>query len=186
LILLLTIAAAMATRAAVGKSLGDLAKMRLRGETVLLILLVSQVSAPLVSLSGAAGRVAFWIWLATFPALIAVTFLNRDQPGMILVAAGLGLNLAVILANLGMPVADSAVAVVRPGLAHAVIPPSDFVHVRLSSATVLPWLADIVPLPGPSGLRSIVSPGDLLLFAGIYSTLVLGRSRREPTPATMQ
>ncbi|MCX8007369.1 MAG: DUF5317 domain-containing protein, partial [Coriobacteriia bacterium] len=43
----------------------------------------------------------------------------------------------------------------------------DLVHRPLTDDTVAPWLADVIPVPGPKGLRAVVSIGDLLLVAGV-------------------
>jgi len=54
---------------------------------------------------------------------------------------------------------------------------TDFVHVAASAATRLPWLADVIPVTGPSWLRSVASPGDLMLFAGIVAFLAVAGVR---------
>lgn len=175
MILLITIALGLMARVMLGRSLAELAKVSLRGESLLMILLVLQALAPALSLRGQASDIAYWVWLGTFPILIAVVVLNAGQPGMVLLGLGLTLNFAVIVANQGMPVAPAAVTSIRPDLTSAAIPMSDFVHVSLTAASRLPWLADTIPVPGPAWIRSVVSAGDLLLFAGVFSAVACAR-----------
>ena len=179
MIILVCISLGLTLRVATGRSFSELAEYKLRGESLLLLLLVAQAALPLVQLTGIAGRVAFFVWLATFPCMIGVAWLNRRQPGMPMLGLGLLLNAAVIAANGGMPVFDVAAQTVRASAQALTIPTGDFVHVVASAATRLPWLADIVPIPGPEWLRVVVSPGDLLLFAGVVALVAtIGSSAR--------
>lgn len=170
-------------RLAVGGGLRSLSDVHLRGETVLLILLVVQAALPLLKVSGTSARVAYFGWLATFPLMIAIAWMNRRQPGVAILGAGLLMNLVVVAANGGMPVFVDAVAAVRPGLEALAIPTGDFVHVAGLATTRVPWLADILPLPGPSWLRVVASPGDLLLYVGIIAFLALGTGGHSSTPS---
>lgn len=152
-----------------GIGIRSLSGVSLRGENVLLIMLVAQAMAPLLHLTGAAGRVAFYSWLATFPAMAVITWLNRRNPGMAVLGAGLVANAAVITANGGMPVLGAAMGLAKGTSAVSRMPTGDFVHVLMLPSTRLPWLADVIGLPGPTWLRAVVSPGDLLLFVGIVA-----------------
>ena len=75
----------------------------------------------------------------------------RHRPGMVLVAAGLLSNLAVILADAGMPVAT-----MDPGTVSGL-------HHGLSRADHLSALSDVIAVPI---LRLTASPGDLVLSVG--------------------
>lgn len=169
MIILTCLAIGLLLRLASGRDLSGLSATRLRGESALLGLLVVQLAVPALHLAGTSARAAFYVWLATFPAIAGVAWLNRRAPGMPILSAGLVLNFVVIAANGGMPVLVSAMEATRSSLAVPGIPAGDFVHVLLGHATRLPWLADVVALPGPSWLRAVVSSGDLLLFAGIIA-----------------
>jgi hypothetical protein len=162
----LCLALGVLLRMSVGNGFEQLARVQLSGETPLLALLCVQALLPAIRLTGTAAMVAYWLWLATFPALITVAWRNRGHCGMLVIAVGLMLNLAVVAANGGMPVFEIAArAVGRAGL--LVIPAGDFVHVVGSAASRLFWLADVLPLPGPGPLRLVASPGDLLLYSGV-------------------
>lgn len=138
---------------------------------MLMLLLAAQAVTPLLHFQGSAARLAFWVWLATFPIMVATTVLNWRQPGMWLLGFGLALNMVVIAANGGMPVSPLAVQTIQGASATIRIPATDFVHVAAGSSTIMPWLADVLPIPGPSWLRSVASAGDCMLAAGICSYL---------------
>lgn len=176
MILLATLACGLLSRVFAGRSFASLSRVHLRGETLLLVFLVLQTAVPALALQGTAARVAFWVWVATFPVVIAVAAANWRFPGMVLIASGLLMNLMVVLANGGMPVAASAVAAAHPGMLRAAIPVGDFVHVDPGAATRLVWLADVLPVPGPAALRSVVSSGDVLLFAGVFAATAVGQA----------
>jgi len=163
-------------RAASGRSLSDLSKVKLRGEPVLLGLLLIQVALPLLRLTGTTARLAFWVWIATFPLLVWSAWANRQYAGMRALAVGLTLNFVVIALNGGMPVFPEAVAAVSSAARSGAIPVGDFVHVVGSAATRLPWLADAIPLPGPSWVRQVPSSGDLLLYVGVVAFIAGARA----------
>jgi len=177
MILLLCIVLALGLRVASGGSMGSLGRVRLRGETLLLSLLAVQLAAPALALQGVGARVAFYVWLATFPVMVGVAWRNRRQPGMAMIGVGLALNAMVIAANGGMPVSPEAVASIT-GAAGIVAPAAgDFVHVVLGPATVAPHLADVIPASGLMGLASVASPGDCLLIAGVIAAIATLNSR---------
>lgn len=171
-------------RVASGRSLSDLASVGLRGESLLVGLLLLQVLPAWIPLTGTPARIAYFVWLATFPCMAAVAWLNRRQPGMAMLGVGLLLNFAVIGLNGGMPVAGPAIAAAKPSLGGIPITATDFVHVAATAATRLPWLADVIPVPGPSWLRSVASPGDCLLFAGIVAFLAAASGRESQKGGT--
>jgi len=100
--------------------------------------------------------------LLLFSQLLVLTFVvrNRRLPGIWLVAIGLLSNMAVMAANRAMPVGPDAMAAI--GMAGAEVPLGK--HTLLTGDTLLPWLADIIPVPW---LGSIVSVGDLVLAIGL-------------------
>jgi len=93
--------------------------------------------------------------------LLVAAFLaaNSRLPGMILATIGMTLNVVVIALNGAMPVSLRAARVAEVdieqlGIKHEVLDPS----------TRLPWLADVIPVPG---LAILISVGDVVLAAGI-------------------
>jgi hypothetical protein len=180
MIILVCVVIGLALRAVTGRSLRGLAEAKLRGESLLLVLLVSQAALPLVRLAGVAGRVAFFAWLATFPGMIGIAWLNWREPGMPMLGLGLLLNAAVIAANGGMPVFAIALQSSTGSGQALAIPAGDFIHLAGTVTTQLPWLADVIPVAGPSWFRLVVSPGDLLLFAGVVALIATMSARPSP------
>jgi hypothetical protein len=150
---------------AVGGRLAGLAHLRLRGDYVLVAVLLMQGVLPALSASGASREALYWVWAATFPAMAAVCLLNLRVPGMAVAAVGLALNAAVVLLNHGMPVLLAAV--VAAGGSVEMLRNPDFAHNAVSAATRLPLLADVLAIPGPAGVRGVASAGDLLLTCGV-------------------
>ena len=108
---------------------------------------------------GAAATVA--LLLVSEAAVLGFCLRNCYRAGMVLVAAGFTMNVLVILANGGMPVAPGAIAAMGGDPATATIAGK---HHLMTDATALPWLADVLPLP-PVDLS--VSVGDVVLVAGM-------------------
>lgn len=98
-----------------------------------------------------------WLLLAAMAAIGAFLVVNHTQPGFMLAAAGVVLNLAVMIPNGAMPVSASVVNT-RGGA----IATGDLRHSVADDGTVLAWLGDTIPVG-----RLVLSVGDVLLFAGM-------------------
>lgn len=88
---------------------------------------------------------------------------NWWRPGMPLIVLGLLLNAAVITANGAMPVDPEAIRALGVNGVESVELQAGK-HELMDGDTALPWLADIFPVPP---IRTIISPGDALLAAGL-------------------
>jgi hypothetical protein len=134
------------------------------------IVLVSLFTAPLSKSTG-----LYVGWLAVgFLALLWFGLVNRGRPGVSLMLVGLLANIVMVVLNAGMPV--SVPALERAGVPASRIPFQNEAWVearptknplreQLTTETVLPWLAESIPLALP--LRpAVASPGDVLLGAG--------------------
>lgn len=153
-----------------GGRLHRLARIRLHATWLVFAAVAAQISSGALARTGApVDALARPLLVASQAAVLVFIARNRHQPGMPLVLIGFALNAAVIAANGAMPVAPEAI--VALGGTTAVAPGT---HHLLTDATLLPWLADVLPVPA---LRSIVSVGDLVLAAGV-GTLVVTRMRR--------
>lgn len=109
---------------------------------------------------GTGGTVA--LLLVSEAAVLAFCMRNWYRAGMVLVAAGFTMNMLVILANGGMPVAPDAIASLGGDPATAGTLAGK--HHLMSSTTALPWLADVIPV---APLDLIISVGDVVLIAGM-------------------
>jgi hypothetical protein len=144
-----------------GGTLEALAATRFRWSGLVFEGLLIQLAFSLWSPPGLSRTDAVWVLVLSNVAIGAFILANARLPGMLLAGLGLLLNLAVITANGAMPVSTDAAS------AAGVDPPregSAFKHERMDSETAMPWLGDVVPVPG---IGEVWSVGDFLLAAGI-------------------
>jgi hypothetical protein len=139
---------------------------------------IAQSGGALLGLLGYGDpRRAYVIGLAA-SALCAAAFCawNLRVAGVPLVTLGLLANATVVAVNGAMPVSVSAasragVSVIEIAAGH------DDRHKIADSDTGLRMLGDVIPVPLP--VRSeIVSPGDVLVAAGLAELVVMGMLRR--------
>jgi hypothetical protein len=171
-ILLLSLPIGLALGIAAGGRFEGLRQLRLRGELVLVALLVMQGLLPLVAVSGVTRQALYWAWALTFPIMAGVCMTNVRVPGIALAGVGLALNAVVILLNSGMPVLPEAV--VAAGGTVTALASADFAHTVATAGTRLVVLADVLPIPGPLGIRGVASAGDLLLAGGVATLIARG------------
>jgi hypothetical protein len=133
------------------------------------------VAAQLVG--GLLGGALYAAGLALSAALVAAFLArNRGLEGTGLVALGLLANALVVTLNGAMPV--SAAALGRAGIStQDLLAGTDPRHELAGSGTVLRPLGDVVPVLLPAH-PEVVSPGDVLVAAGLAELVVLGMRRR--------
>jgi len=103
----------------------------------------------------------FWLMLVSFALLIFLLLINRKIPGFTFIAAGMTLNAFIMLVNGGkMPVLESLAAAMNLGM--------DERHVLTDWNYWGMVLGDWIPAPLPWGRRFIISPGDILVYIGIF------------------
>jgi len=166
-----------------GGSVRRLAQEPLKGEWVLVLLFPSQLLWPALSAQlGLQCALSIIIWLLMMAALAIVLMINAPRRWMLGFAAlGIAANILVIGVNQAMPVdirRASEIGATRTASRAALA--EDCLHEELSESTRLPFLADIIAVPGPSWQRGVLSPGDLLLAFGL-AAWVFAASR--PVPA---
>jgi hypothetical protein len=176
LVLVLGVAAGLLA----GGRLGLLSEASLKGAWLLIVLFVAQAALPLVRTTGTLEAASRWTWLLTFPVMVVVAAVNWRESGMPLMSVGLLLNTLVIAANGAMPVSMEAALAVGGTATGSTPAASDFAHVLLTAATRLPWLADVIPTAGPRGLAVLLSPGDIVLFAGLMAYLARSMTVKPP------
>lgn len=137
-----------------GGKLSNLPDIYARGWWLLFIGFGMQIVASFVDSS----RLAVSLLLTSFVVLLVMVWLNRSAPGMWIAGIGLLMNFIVISLNNGMPVLPEAIRLAG-GSTDVVFGAK---HVVLDEATRLPFLADVIPLPG-----SVISLGDVFLAVGL-------------------
>ncbi|NND02342.1 MAG: DUF5317 domain-containing protein [Acidimicrobiia bacterium] len=137
-----------------GGKLSNLPDIYARGWPLLFVGFGMQIVANFVENSS----VAVALFLTSYVVLLGTIWLNRSEPGMWIAGIGLLMNLLVISLNNGMPVMEESIRLAGGG--------ADIVfgakHVPLVDSSRLPFLADVIPLPG-----SVISLGDVFLAVGL-------------------
>jgi len=175
-VLVLVVAvAALAVSVATGGS--RLTQVRVRAVRLLVAAAIVQLgTSALVPGSGLARGTAL-----VLTTLLVGLFLvgNARLPGVPLVALGLLLNVVVIGANAAMPVSVDAAA--RAGISRAELGLArDAMRVPAGPDTRLASLGDVVPVALPRWPQ-VVSPGDVLVAAGVGLLLLTAGVRRPQT-----
>jgi hypothetical protein len=163
---------------ATGGRLTNLASFRVRHWYLLVAAVAAQVGAALGN-----GTIRFALVAACCTAVAVWCVLNsrdRSTPaarGLGLIGVGVALNTLVIGLNGGMPVSSAALRV-------AGLPPTLNVtkghldrHVAMTAATKLSWLGDHIGVPHA---RGVLSPGDLVMLAGIAIAVFFGLRTVDP------
>ncbi len=139
-----------------GGRLVNLLDVEARAWWLLLIGLTLQLVAGLLPASN--RTLAVSLLLLSYIPILAMVAMNRHAPGMWIAGIGILMNFIVIGLNGGMPVLAASVDIAG-GNPDAVLSGK---HVVLDNATRLPFLGDIIPLPG-----SVISMGDVFLAIGL-------------------
>lgn len=163
LALLLGIAAGLAA----GGRVRSLMDLRLRYEVALLLLFVAQ-GVVRGRIEGA--EATSWgmpVWIVASVTLCMLLAANIEHAGTVIAATGVTLNLLVVLANGGMPVASGQ------GNAGAAIAGSEGFYHLANDGTLVSWIGDAMPFALGRALF-LVSPGDVLLLVGVASLVAGG------------
>lgn len=115
------------------------------------------------------GDLAVPAYLIAFGSVLTVAVMNAALPGMPFIAIGAALNLIVVGLNGGMPVDPAALDVAGARM------PIDRLHVPFTASTVLPILADRIPV---AFLANVYSAGDFALALGGFTVPVMAMRRR--------
>ena len=171
MLLVVTLLAALLLGRLAGGSAEALGALALRRPGLVVAALAAQGVGAVV------GGPVFALGLAASAALVAAFLAaNRSVRGTGLVALGLAANALVVGLNGAMPVSTGAAQV-------AGVPPEDLTDARhevLGAGTRLPALGDVVPVRLP--LRpEVVSPGDVLVAAGLAQLVVVGMLSQQRT-----
>lgn len=154
-----------------GGRLGHLGHLDLRYGVLVVLAVLVQLGG------GLAGGSAYRLGLLVSVLLVAVFLgFNRSVPGVGLVALGLLANALVVGANGAMPVSAWASGQARVST-QDLVGGTDPRHELATSSTLLRPLGDVIPVLLPVRAE-VVSPGDVLIAAGLAQLVVVGMRRR--------
>lgn len=161
-----------------GGSARGLSALPLRSPRLVVAAVLVQVGGAAVGvLAAPAAAAAYQVGLLVSAGLaLAFCVRNLALAGVPLIALGLGLNAAVVLANGAMPVSPTAAAVAGVPMA-TIDAGADPRHRLETPGTRLAVLGDRVPVPLPLH-PEVGSVGDLLVAAGVGQLVVAGMRRR--------
>lgn len=171
---------AIAIGYALGGTWSRLTSLHLRWRRFVIAAVVAQMGGALVGVLGYGDpRRAYVVGLAT-SALCAAAFCARNLrvAGVPLVTLGLISNAVVVAANGAMPVSVAAADRADVPVVDIAVG-QDSRHEIADSTTTLRFLGDVIPVPLPAR-SEVVSPGDVLVAAGLAELIVMGmlRTRR--------
>lgn len=153
---------------ACGGDLRRLGRAQLRHEgLVLCLFLVQGIVRGRLPFAAEWSRFSVIVWALSGVILLCVLRANMMHTAVSVMVLGLGLNMLVVLANGGMPVAAAA------GALPATATNAGFYHL-VSDANAMVVLADVLPSPG----GWMVSMGDVLLAIGVSAHIVAACSSR--------
>ncbi|HVT65117.1 MAG TPA: DUF5317 domain-containing protein [Mycobacteriales bacterium] len=123
---------------------------------------------------------AAWVYPTALAVSAACAFVfcvaNLRVSGVGLVTIGLVLNAVVVARNGAMPVSIAAAS--RAGVSIVTVASDDDPrHEIAGKGSVWRTLGDVIPLPLP-GIPEVISPGDLLVAAGLAEFIVVTSRRR--------
>ena len=181
MLIVIIVLVAIAAGFIAGGSLRGFEQVRIHWWGVALAALVVQGAVPSFSLGGRSmGPVLLAI---SYVMLVVFAWVNRRLPAAPLMVIGLILNLLVVVPNGGMPVGVGALETAGGPVA-VLSPMNDGKHHLMTEDDVLRPLADVIAIPSPVG--AVFSIGDVFLYVGLISFIVLimlgrsGENRRPP------
>ncbi|MCM3693250.1 DUF5317 domain-containing protein [Neobacillus niacini] len=134
-----------------------------------LLLLVQLTVFMLQNNSEFLGQLSGSIYILVYMIGLLFLFLNRKNPGFILIFIGVFLNFLVMGVNGGrMPVSVESAAVLDPSYIEALKESLYAKHTMLTSTTHLGFLGDVIPISDPYPRTQIISIGDIIMNIGIF------------------
>jgi hypothetical protein len=134
-----------------------------------LLLIVQLTVFMLQNNSEILGQLSGSIYILVYIIGLLFLFLNRKNPGFILIFIGVFLNFLVMVVNGGrMPVSVESAAVLDPGYIAALKESLYAKHTMLTSTTHLGFLGDVIPISDPYPRTQIISIGDIIMNIGIF------------------
>ena len=164
ILVVLLVLALMAVPLAGGR-LGALLELRFRAAWLLVLAFVIQVA--LAWLPGETSDLRLAVHAATYPMGLAFVWINRDVPGLWLIAVGALSNGIAIVVNGGvMPTTVEALR--TAGLD---VDPQVFANSAALSDPRLLFLGDVFAIPSSVPFANVFSVGDVLIAVGVAYTV---------------
>jgi Family of unknown function (DUF5317) len=153
-----------------GGSLKGLAYMKLRGGWLFPLLLVAQfVIFALQDKVAIIAKISNTLFLLVYVIGLLFLWLNRNQPGFIIIFVGVLLNFIVMAVNGGrMPVSVEAAQFLGREYIDALQAGVYGKHQAITRETLLPFLGDIIPLSPPYPRQQVISIGDVIINVGAF------------------
>lgn len=165
----------------------QLVRLPIQSWWLLVVGVGTQITLELVDVSAdRIDDVGFGLLMLSYALILAFCFVNLRVPAMAIVAVGVAMNATVIGLNEGMPTRDETVETATGREVER--PVERTVQERPESDDdLVPVLGQVVPLPDNS-VDEALSPGDLVIAAGVIGVFVFGSRRRaradtRPVPA---
>ena len=150
-----------------GGRLDRLAGLRLRWVPLILLGLALQVAIFSEAAGRAVGDAGPAIYVGSAAVVLAAVLRNIAIPGVVLIAAGAGCNLAAIAANGGWMPADPVALASIGGL------PAGYTNSIDVADPALRPLTDLFVLPAWMPFANVFSLGDVLIGVGVAATIAL-------------
>jgi len=156
-----------------------LAALELRWAPVMVAGLLAQVVLFADPVASRVGTLGPPLYVASTLVVFAAVARNLRIPGMVLVLAGAACNLVAIIANGGfMPASPTALEALHRVAA------TGYSNSAVIAAPALPWLTDILALPGWLPWANVFSIGDALIAVGVAVVIAAAmRTRPSALPA---
>jgi Family of unknown function (DUF5317) len=153
-----------------GGSLKGFAYMKLRGGWLFPLLLVAQfVIFALQDKVAIIAKLSNTLFLLVYVIGLLFLWLNRNQPGFIIIFVGVLLNFIVMAVNGGrMPVSVEAAQFLGREYIDALQAGVYGKHQAITRETLLPFLGDIIPLSPPYPRQQVISIGDVIINVGAF------------------
>ncbi|MEH7076458.1 DUF5317 domain-containing protein [Neobacillus drentensis] len=151
-------------------NLRALAQLKLKWGWVFPLLLIVELAVfKLQNGSKFLGQISGYIYIVVYVFGLLFLYINRKNPGFILILIGVFLNFLVMVLNGGrMPVSVDAAAVLDSSYIKVLKESLYAKHTMLTSSSHLGILGDVIPISDPYPRTQVISIGDIIMNIGIF------------------
>lgn len=151
-------------------NLRALAQLKLKWGWIFPLLLAVQLAVfTLQNDSKFLGQISGYIYILVYVLGLLFLYMNRKNPGFLLILIGVFLNFLVMVLNGGrMPVSLEAASILEPGYLDVLKEQLYAKHTALTESTKLGLLGDVIPVTDPYPRTQIISIGDIIMNIGAF------------------